>query len=183
MKNTIAKWKILDSEYLLRHQYMTLRKDKVELNNGHIVNDYFVIEKANWINVIAITEEGKFVFERQYRHGARVINYELPAGIIEEGEEPIEAAKRELLEETGYSGGEWVEYNRAYPNPSSMTNMNYTFLAKGVRKEKEQNLEVTENIEVLFLSIEEVKKLLLSSQVIEGIQQAPLWRYIAENKN
>lgn len=183
MKNTIAKWKILDSEYLLRHQYMTLRKDKVELNNGHIVNDYFVIEKANWINVIAITEEGKFVFERQYRHGARVINYELPAGIIEEGEEPIEAAKRELLEETGYSGGEWVEYNRAYPNPSSMTNMNYTFLAKGVRKEKEQKLEVTENIEVLFLSIEEVKKLLLSSQVIEGIQQAPLWRYIAENKN
>lgn len=63
-----------------------------------------------------------------------------------------------------------------------MTNMNFTFLAKGVRKAKEQNLEVTENIEVLFLSIEDVKKLLESSQIIEGIQQAPLWRYIVENK-
>ena len=93
------------------------------------------------------------------------------------------AAKRELLEETGYSGGEWVEYNCAYPNPSSMNNMNFTFLAKGVRKAKEQNLEVTENIEVLLLSIEEVKDFLISSQIIEGIQQAPLWRYIAENKN
>lgn len=49
---------------------MMLRKDKVELNNGHVINDYFVIEKADWVNVIAITEEGKFVFERQYRHGA-----------------------------------------------------------------------------------------------------------------
>ena len=89
MGKDIAKWKILDSEYLLRHKYMMLRKDKVELNNGHIINDYFVIEKANWVNVIAITDEGKFVFERQYRHGASVINYELPAGIIEDGEEPI----------------------------------------------------------------------------------------------
>ena len=58
--------------------------------------------------------------------------------------------------------------------------MNFTFLAKGVRKATEQNLEVTENIEVLLLSIEEVKDLLMSSQIIEGIQQAPLWRYIAE---
>lgn len=90
MGKDIAKWKILESEYLLRHQYMTIRKDKVELNNGHIIHDYFVIEKANWVNVIAITDEGKFVFERQYRHGASVINYELPAGIIEEGEDPLE---------------------------------------------------------------------------------------------
>lgn len=182
MGKDIAKWKVLESEYLLRHRYMMLRKDKVELNNGHVIDDYFVIEKANWINVIAITKEGQLVLERQYRHGAGVINYEIPAGIIEEGEEPIEAAKRELLEETGYSGGEWVEYNRAYPNPSSMTNLNYTFIAKGVRKATNQNLEVTENIEVLLLSIDELKKLLKSCQIIEGIQQAPLWRFIAENE-
>ena len=181
MGKDIAKWKLLNSEYILRHKYMMLRKDKVELNNGHVINDYFVIEKANWVNVIAITDEGEFVFERQYRHGASVINYELPAGIIEEGEAPIEAAKRELLEETGYAGGEWVEYNIAYPNPSSMTNKNFTFLAKGVRKATEPKLEITENIEVMLLSMEDVIKLLESSHIIEGIQQAPLWRYMVEN--
>lgn len=182
MALSITKWNILESEYLLRHKYMTLRKDKVQLANGHVIDDYFVIEKANWINVIAITEEGRFVFERQYRHGTNIINYELPAGIIEDGEEPLDAAKRELLEETGFSGGEWIEYGQACPNPSSMTNRNYTFLAKGVRKSSNQNLEITENIEVLLLSIDEVKSLLKSNQIIEGIQQAPLWRYIAENK-
>lgn len=182
MAKEISPWKVIESEYLLRHKYMTLRKDRVQLNNGHIINDYFVIEKANWINVIAITGEGKIVFERQYRHGANIINYELPAGIIEDGEEPLDAAKRELLEETGYSGEEWIEYGQACPNPSSMTNRNYTFLAKGVHKSSNQNLEITENIEVLLLSIDEVKTLLQSNQIIEGIQQAPLWRYIAENR-
>lgn len=182
MASTISKWKILKSEYLLRHKYMMLRKDCVQLTNGHVIEDYFVIEKANWVNVIAITEEGKFVFECQYRHGASLINYELPAGIIEEGEYPMEAAKRELLEETGYSGGEWIEYNQAYPNPSSMTNKNYTFLAKGVRKSTNQNLEITENIEVMLLSLDVVKNLLQSCKIAEGIQQAPLWKYIFENQ-
>ena len=182
MGKEILAWKILETDYLLRHKYMTLRKDKVQLDNGHVIDDYFVIEKANWINVIAITEEGKFIFERQYCHGAGLVNYEIPAGIIEDNEDPMEAAKRELLEETGYSGGEWIAYGQAYPNPSTMTNMNFTFLAKDVKKVTEQNLEITENIEVLLLTLEDVKDLLESNKIKEGIQQAPLWRYIAEHQ-
>ena len=162
---------------------MKLRKDQVQLNNGYVIEDYFVIEKANWINIIAITEDGLFIIERQYRHGAGSFNYELPAGIVENGEEPIDAAKRELLEETGYSGGEWIEFGRSYPNPSSMTNMNYTFLANGVRKTSEQNLDITENIEVILLTIDEVRSLLKTNQILEGIQQAPLWKYLAEINN
>lgn len=127
-----AKWDILGSDYLLKERWLTVRKDHVRMPSGVEMDDYYVLEYPDWINVVAITKEGKFVIERQYRHGTQSVEYELCAGIIEKGESPLEAAQRELLEETGYSGGEWQLYCISTPNPSAMTNVNYTFLATGV---------------------------------------------------
>ena len=97
------KWNVLESDYLLRNKWLTVRKDYVRMPSGAEINDYYVLEYPDWINVIAITEDGKFVIERQYRHGTQSVDYELCAGTIEDGEAPIDAAKRELLEEFPYS--------------------------------------------------------------------------------
>ena len=178
----MENWKIKCSKYLFIDKFLTIRSDSVILDNGSEIENFYVIENPNWVNVIAITEEGKFIIEKQYRHGLKKIGYEICAGMIDEGETPLQAAKRELLEETGYSGGTWVEYCISSPNPSSMNNLNYTYLAMGVKKIAKQNLEETENIEIELMSQEQVIELLETNQIIEGLMQAPLWRYFFESK-
>lgn len=148
--------------------------------SGVEMEDYYVLEYPDWINVIAITVEGKFVIERQYRHGTQTIDYELCAGTVEKGESPIDAAKRELLEETGYGGGEWTLYCESCPNPSAMTTTNYSFLAKGVSYSGARHLEKTEDIEIHLMSFEEVKQLVMNGGFRQGQMLAPLWKYIAE---
>lgn len=178
----MMKWEILSSDYLLKSKWLTVRKDYVRMPSGIEMDDYYVLEYPDWINVIAITEDGKFVIERQYRHGTQSVDYELCAGTIEEGETPIDAAKRELFEEAGYKGGEWTLYCESCPNPAAMTNRNYTFLAKGVRYSGERHLEKTEDIEIHLMTYAEVKELVMNGEIKQGQMLAPLWKYIAENK-
>lgn len=174
-------WKILSSKYLLKTRWLTVRKDQVCMPTGVVMDDYYVLEYPDWINVIAITEEGKFVIERQYRHGTQTIDFELCAGTVEKGEEPLAAAKRELLEETGYCGGEWELYCVSAPNPAAMTNRNYSFLAKGVHYTGERHQELTEDIEIILASYDELKELVKDGAFLQGQMLAPLWKYISEN--
>ena len=149
---------------------------------GVELDDFYILEYPDWINVIAITEKGDFVLERQYRHGTQTVEYEICAGVIEEGEEPMIAAQRELYEETGFGGGEWSLYCVTAPNPAAMTNRNYTFLANGVRQISSQHLERTEDIDVIVVSREEVKQILKDGKMMQGIMQAPLWRMFYEEE-
>lgn len=176
------KWEIKGQEYLLKTRWLTVRKDRVKMPSGTEIDDYYVLEYPDWINVIAITKEGKFVIERQYRHGTQSIDYEICAGTLEKGEDPLEAAKRELLEETGYTGGEWELYCISAPNSSAMTNTNYSFLARGVEYSGERHLEQTEDIEIHLFSYDELKTIVREGGIKQGQMLAPLWKYIAENK-
>lgn len=175
------KWKILSSAYLIKERWLTVRKDHVKMPSGVEMDDYYVLEYPDWINVLAVTKEGRFVVERQYRHGTQSVDYELCAGTLEKGEIPLEAAQRELLEETGYIGGEWELYCISTPNPAAMTNVNYSFLAKGVEFSGERHLEKTEDIEIHLMSYKELKKIVEDGGIKQGQMLAPLWKYIAEN--
>ena len=99
------KWKTLKSEYLIRRPWLTARRDTVELPGGSVNPEFYVLEYPDWVNVLAITSDDEFVMIRQYRHGLGQTRYELCAGVVDPGESPLEAAKRELSEETGYGGG------------------------------------------------------------------------------
>ena len=99
-------WKVVKSEYLARKPWFTVRHERIELPDGRSIPDYYVFEYPDWVNVIAITKEGKFVFIDQYRHGLGETNYEIPAGVAEPDDASmLAAAQRELAEETGYGGG------------------------------------------------------------------------------
>ena len=118
--------------------------------------------------------------ERQYRHGRGEVGYEIPAGVCEPGETPEEAARRELLEETGFGGGTWRLNMVAAPNPSTSTNLCYSFIATGVRRLSDQHLEATEDIEVHLLYEDEVLRLMREGRIIQAPMLCSLWKYFAE---
>lgn len=172
-------WKTLSSEYMIKRPWLTARRDKVQLPDGRILDEYYVLEYPTWVNVIAITKEGDMVLVRQYRHALGRTNFELVAGVLEKGEDPLVAAQRELLEETGYSGGEWKELMQLSANSSTMTNLTHCFLAEGVEKTALQNLDASEDLEVYVFSQEEVKQKLQQGDFVQALMVAPLWKYFS----
>ena len=172
-------WEIIDSEYAFKCPWINVRKDHVRMPSGVEIPDFYVSELPDWVNVIAITKDNLYIIEEQYRHGIKQVCFELCAGEIDRGEDPLLAAKRELLEETGFEGGTWKYLGAYVPNASGATSTCHSYLATGVEKIQHQTLEATEDIKVHLVSKEELMTLLLNNQIPEGVMAAPLWRHFA----
>ena len=153
----------------------------MRLPTGVENKEYYVLEYPDWVNVIAITKDGSFLMERQYRHGIGLTSYEICAGVCEPGETPLESAKRELYEETGFGGGEWKPYMEISANTSTMTNICHCFVATGVEPVSTQHLEDTEDISIHLLTKEEVYELLRTDRIKQSLMAAPLWKYFSEH--
>lgn len=168
-------WKICSSEYIHKGPWATLRSDKCEMPNGHIVEQYYVLEYPNWVNAVAVTEDNKILMVTQYRHAAGIVSLEIPGGVIDDGEEPIEAMRRELLEETGYAFEKIEPMANVYPNPSTSTNIVYGFLATGGKKVQEQDLDEQEEIIVSEHTFDEVKQLLAENKIAQSLHCTALF--------
>lgn len=168
-------WKTISSEYLVKAPWAVLRKDICEMPNGHIVPEYYVLEYPNWVNMVAVTENGEFILVRQYRHGIGDFVLEIPGGVIDPGEEAIEAARREMLEETGYAFESVQELVSLYPNPATSNNMTATFLMTGGRKVQEQDLDDQEEIDVILVLPEKAKTLVLENRIGQALHTSALF--------
>ena len=163
---TITPWKILES----RHPFQPLRLDKCELADGRII-DGLVLEFRDWVTVLAVTKDRQVVMARQYRHGAQVIIDELPGGVMDvEDASPLEAARRELLEETGYTSRNILQIGCVSPNPAIQTNRIYSFLALDAEKVEEQHLDATEEIEVVLRPLDEVINMAKTGGLLQTMQ-------------
>ena len=154
----------------------------VVLPNGTEIPEFYVLEYPDWVNIIAVTADGEFVMIRQYRHGIDQTRYELVAGCVDPGEDPLTAAKRELYEETGFGGGEWRKISVISGNPSTTTNWTHCYVAEGVERVGSQHLETSEDISVHLLSADEVRWLLDHDEIKQAMMVAPLWKYFIEKK-
>lgn len=173
------RWKVIKSEYLHKRPWLTVRQESLEMPDGTIVPEYYVLEYPNWVNVIAITNEGKFILVKQYRPGIRETCIELCAGVCEkEDASPLVSAQRELMEETGYGGGTWKEFMRIAPNASAANNFSYCFIAENVEKLGNQMLDESEELTVHLYSFEELKKFLEEGEIIQATMVAPLWKFM-----
>ena len=162
----LQRWKLLSSKLVIDCQWCTVRQDAVELPDGTVVDDYFINVRPDIALILPITPENEIVLVRQYRHGIGEILLELPAGSFNQDEEDAKsAASRELVEETGYVAEELVSLATLYDNPVKDTNKIHLFLAKNARKLAEQQLDVTEAIEVVLVPIEAVMQRILAGEI------------------
>ena len=177
MADKDMKWKTLSQKYLIEKPWLTARVDKVQLPTGVVIDEYYVLEYPDWVNTIAITKDGKFVFVRQYRYAIGKTVNELCAGVVEKGEDPMDAAKRELMEETGFGGGNWQEWMTISANPSTHTNLTHCYLATDVEPLGKQHLDKGEDLEPCIFSREEVLDMLQKGEIWQALMAAPLWKY------
>lgn len=171
---TIKPWKVLESNYF-RPRF---RIDKVELANGNLL-DATIFEFRAWANIVALTKAGEVVLVRQYRHGVCEDLLEFPGGVVEDGESPVEGAKRELLEETGYTASEWVQVGALYPNPALQTNTLHCFLALNAEKVSGQSLDAGEDIEVHVMPLDELIELAKRGGFCHALMNAVLFSVLA----
>jgi ADP-ribose pyrophosphatase len=168
-------WKTLKSKYIHKGPWATLRVDECEMPDGRIVDDYYVLEYSNWVNAVAITEDNKILMVTQYRQAAGIVSLEIPGGVIDDGEEPLEAIKRELLEETGYLFEDIEPLCTLYANPATANNHTYCYLAKSGKKVQELDLDEHEELIVEEYTIPEIKQLLADNKIGQALHCTTLF--------
>jgi ADP-ribose pyrophosphatase len=155
----VPRWVCLGREEKYRSPIFTIYRELSQNQQDARQHSFDILQAPDWVNVVAVTEGGNIVLIHQYRHGAGEITCEIPGGTVDQGESPLEAARRELAEETGYRAQHWEELGVVEPNPAFQTNRAFTFLALGARRELEQHLDANEQIEVFEYPLGEVLKL------------------------
>ncbi|MDQ2680335.1 MAG: NUDIX hydrolase [Candidatus Eremiobacteraeota bacterium] len=127
---------------------MRLRKDSLELPDGTLIEDYYVREGHDFVVVLALTPQDQAILVRQFRYGSQSITLELPSGLVDADETPLDAVGRELLEETGYQAGAIEHIQTALVAPSNSAGRCHFFIGRDCTRIADQRLDSTEVIEV-----------------------------------
>jgi ADP-ribose pyrophosphatase len=180
IEKVLKPWKLLSSRLVFDHKWYKLRQDVVQLPDGRRLDDYFVSVRDDVVVVYAMTTEGEVLLVRQYKHGAQEILTELPAGFFDISEEsPLEAAKRELLEETGFVSDDWHPLAQTIDNPTKDSNRFYLFLAKECRRVSTQQLDENEDIALLLTTPQELPEMIQNGDIKVHSMIATI--YLAQN--
>jgi len=151
-------WTVLRSKKLLDTPWLKVEEQECQLASGNVISPFYLIHQPSWVLILASDTEGQIPMVKQYRHGTQKVYLEFPAGNLESDENPIDCAKRELLEETGFGGGEW-ELGRQFPvNPDRNSSWCQIVLAKGVQQiRKSLTLDETEELQSLHVSPQDLQ--------------------------
>lgn len=150
-------WEILSRAEVLGSPWYQVFKETVQLPSGKILDDYFVRDNVKAVLVVPRTMDGNFILTKQYKHGARKVVLEFPAGKIDADEDVLVAAKRELREETGAEAATMTIGPTFFEDPTNSRGQIFVVFAEGVSRKYEQKLDESEEIEVMTLSSKDLR--------------------------
>ena len=164
----MKKWKTVETSYLYKTPFGNLREDTCQLPNGLVIEGYHVNEFVDWVNAIVMTQNREIILVKQYRYGADDFFLEIPAGAPEEGELPEEAIVREVKEETGYISSKTpICLGSFFVNPATQNNKVTSYLIEDAYQAFEQELDSTEEIEVISIPIEEMDRKIEAGEITQ----------------
>lgn len=161
----LKKWRTLDSKLILDTGYFKLFQETCETHTGRVIDDYFIFQQHDVALVFAITPAKQVVVVRQYKHGIRDIDLEIPAGGIHDGEKPEAGARRELREETGYTAPEFVLVATHQRGTSNQNTRDFVFVAKDAVLEGPPRFDENEQIETELVSLTEIRQKVKSGEI------------------
>ncbi len=171
------KWKLLSSKQLFSETWMNIRIDTCQKPDGTIVTPYYVYDFPEWVTAVAITKEGKIILERQYRHALGITALEIPGGCVDKTDASFEAAiARELLEETGYGFEKFEWLGDTSSNPSTNSNLMHMYLATGGELIQAQQLDAGEDIELLFVSLDEFVQMVKDDRFMQSMHLVAIYK-------
>lgn len=162
---TIKPWRELERKELLTSRIFTVNQSLSRSDSSGKESNFVELDCPDWVNIVVLTEDDQVLMIRQWRHGTKEICLEIPGGMVDPSESPLDAAKRELLEETGYQAESWQQIGMVKPNPAFQTNRCFSFLAEGAKKVAEQDPDENEEIEVLEMDLASIPGRIVAGEI------------------
>ena len=159
-------WQLIKSEKVVDNKWLSVRKEHVVLPHGQVIDDFFSVDIADCSAIVAIDTEGNVILKREYKYPPNEELLEIPAGMFEPTEtDSLAVAKRELLEETGYVSDDWTFFGPTVECSSKLTNRMHIYMALNCRKVAEQQLDETEELEVVVMPLKQAIDLVMENKI------------------
>ena len=174
-RTALEPWTVRRSRHIVQDRWLNVRADDCMTADGVSIAPFYVLEYPDWVQVVSLDADDHIILVQQYRHGLGVTSLELPAGSFEPTDaNPLEAAARELAEETGCAATSLRLIASLSPNPASHTNRAHVVLAEGVEWRHSPTPEATEHLQILRMPVGDVVRLCLAGEMVQAIHVASL---------